>query len=56
LCMKSGVPGNMTFDRLPVLFSALRHLTFQVADLYVSQLSRGRTLFLTRYGGARKNR
>jgi hypothetical protein len=30
--------------------------TFRIADVYVSQLSRGRTLFLTRYGGARKNR
>src|SRR3982751_4504768 len=29
---------------------------FRFADLYVSHLSRGRTLFLTRYGGARKNR
>jgi hypothetical protein len=30
--------------------------TVHLADVYVSQLSRGRTLFLTRYGGARKNR
>jgi hypothetical protein len=28
----------------------------RVADVYVSHLSRGRTLFLTRYGGARTNR
>jgi hypothetical protein len=28
--------------------------TFRIADLHVSLLSRGRTLFLARYGGARK--
>src|SRR3954454_23422655 len=38
------------------LFSTFHNLTFRVADLYVSQLSRGCTLFLTRYGGARKNK
>jgi hypothetical protein len=50
-----GLAGVQAIDRYSP--GAVFHdLAFQIADLYVSQLSRGRTLFLTRYGGARKNR
>ncbi|MBV9677256.1 MAG: hypothetical protein JO185_13045, partial [Acidobacteriaceae bacterium] len=49
-------------DRLPRLESGILALGRRrcdsdlFADVYVSLLSRGRTLFLTRYGGARQNR